>query len=76
MVNSCGLYLLSLSATNTGSLISIEPGTVRFADILLPRSDISWYTPEFFRFAYQGFLLRFVMLPNKLELLFQAKKAS
>ena len=71
MVNSCGLYLLSSSSTNTGSLISIEPGRVRFADVLPPRSDISLYTPEFFRFAYQGFLLRFVTLPINLNCFFR-----
>ena len=41
-----------LSTTNTGSLIFIEPGTVRFAVISPPRSDISRYTPDLFRFAY------------------------
>ena len=64
--NSCRLYLLSSSATNTGSLISIEPGTVQYADVS-PPSNISWYAPEFCRFAYQGFLLL-----NELELLFHA----
>ena len=54
------------SATDTGSLIFIVPGTVWFAIFLTPRSDKSQYTPDLFRFAYQGFLLRFVTLPSEL----------
>ena len=54
------------SATNTGSLIFIEPGTVRFAVVSPPRSDISRYAPDLFPFGYQGFLLLFVTLPSEL----------
>ena len=67
---SCGLNLLSSS--NTGSLISFVPGAVPYADVSPPRSDLSRYAPGFCRFAYPGFLLRLITLPNELELLFQA----
>ena len=43
------------SATNTGSLIFSEPGTVWFLVVSPPRSDISRYEPDLFRFAYRGF---------------------
>ena len=62
--NSCGLYLFFSSITNTGSLIFIEPGSIRRADVLPPKSDISRYTPVFFPLRindFHCFLLRHPM---------------
>ena len=62
--NSCGLYLFFSSGTNTGSLIFIEPGTIRRADVSPPKSDISPYAPVFFPLRiddFQCFLLRHPM---------------
>ena len=60
------VFVFFSSATNTGSFIFIEPGTVRFAVVSPPRSYISRYAPDLFRFAYQGFRLNFFMLPSEL----------
>ena len=53
--NSCGLYSFFSSITNTGSLIFIEPGTIRGADVSPLRSDISWYAPLFFPLRFDDF---------------------
>ena len=45
---SCGLYLFFSSLTYTGSLIFIEPGTIRRADVSPPKSDISRYARYIF----------------------------
>ena len=48
----------------TGSVISIESGTIRYADISPPRIDISRYAPEIFFLLIEDFLMHFVMLCN------------
>ena len=65
--NSCGLYLFFSSVDYTGSLIFIEPGTIRRADVSPPRSDISRYAPVFFPLHiddFHCFLLRHLMNLN------------
>ena len=69
--NSCGLNLFFLSVTYTGSLIFIEPETIRRSDVSQPRSDISRYAPVFFPLRIDDFNCFLLRHPMNLDCFFR-----